>query len=62
MTGAGPYFISASAIAPDGRGVSADGTAPFHGQAFANPAAGTIGALQRRVFYGPREFDQDFSL
>ena len=62
MTGSGPYFISASARGPDGRGVSADGTAPFAGQAFANTGAGTLGTLQRRMFNGPRVFNQDISL
>ena len=38
MTAAGPYFIAASAIGPDGRGVAADGAEPFAGQVFFNPA------------------------
>ncbi len=62
MTGTGPYFISASAIGSDGRGTAPDGSAAFSGQLFANPGAGTIGALQRRAFYGPTEFNQDFAL
>ncbi len=62
MTGTGPYWIAGSAIGPDGRGTAPDGSAPFSGQAFANPGAGTIGSLQRRFFYGPNEFDQDFSV
>ena len=62
MTPTGPYFISASAIGSDGRGTAPDGSAPFAGQLFTNPGAGTIGTLQRRSFYGPREFNQDFSL
>jgi hypothetical protein len=53
MTAAGPYFIGASAIGPDGRGTAADGTAPFAGQVFFNPAAGTVGTLQRFWFSGP---------
>ncbi len=60
MTGNGPYYIAQSAINPvDGRGASTDGVAPFVGQAFSNPAPGTVGALQRNFFTGPsiRSFD-----
>ena len=49
----GPYFIAQSAIGPDGRGVANDGSAPFTGQVFFNPAAGTVGSLQRNYFTGP---------
>lgn len=49
----GPYFINASAIGKDGRGIAASGSAPFSGQAFSTPAAGTLGTLQRRLFSGP---------
>lgn len=60
MTGNGPYMIAQSAInAADGRGVAADGRANFSGQAFANPNMGEIGALQRRMFTGPRFFNMD---
>jgi hypothetical protein len=62
MTPTGPYYIAASAIGSDGRGTAPDGTPAFTGQAFANPGTGAIGALQRRSFYGPREFNQDLSL
>jgi hypothetical protein len=62
MTGNGPYFVAASAIGSDGRGVSPDGTAPFSGQAFIEPGAGTIGALQRDFFYGPSVWDLDFHI
>jgi hypothetical protein len=63
MTGNGPVFIVPSAINPvDGRGVSPDGSAPFSGQVFSNPAAGAIGALQRRDFNGPWDFDMDLAL
>jgi len=63
MTDTGPYFIAQSAINPaDGRGVAADGSAPFPGQAFFNPAPGTIGNLQRRSFSGPSVFNLDFAL
>lgn len=59
MTPNGPRFINPSAIGPDGRGVAADGRAPFAGQVFANPNAGTLGASQRRSFYGPQFFNID---
>ncbi|MBI2687656.1 MAG: TonB-dependent receptor [Acidobacteria bacterium] len=61
MTGSGPFIVAASAIGPDNRGVNADGGAPFQGQAFYQPNAGTIGTLQRRYFSGPWNFDLDFS-
>lgn len=53
MTGNGPYFISPSVIGPNGTGAAADGTAPFPGQVFFNPTAGTVGSLQRRDLSGP---------
>ena len=53
MTGNGPYFISPSAIGPNGTGAAPDGSAPFPGQVFFNPAAGTVGTLQRRLLSGP---------
>src|SRR6202022_4346944 len=60
MTGNGPVIVTPSAINPaDGTGVSGDGTAPFQGQAFFNPGAGTIGTLQRRMFDGPWTFNID---
>jgi len=61
MTGIGPYIIAPSAIGTDGRGVAADGAAPFSGQAFYQPGAGAIGTLQRRYFSGPWQFTVDFS-
>src|SRR5262249_57977294 len=42
-----------SVINTDGRGAATDGSAPFNGQVFFNPAPGTIGTLQRRQFSGP---------
>jgi hypothetical protein len=42
--------------------VNGDGQAPFSGQVFYNPVAGTIGALQKRMFSGPWSFDLDGSL
>ena len=62
MSGNGPMFIHPSAIGSDGRGVGADGAAPFNGQIFVNPSAGEIGALQRRSFNGPWTFNLDFSI
>ena len=62
MTGNGPMFVSPSIIGPDGRGVAADGSAPFSGQAFFNPDPGTLGTLQRRFFNGPWDFNWDFAL
>jgi hypothetical protein len=63
MTGNGPYIVSQSAINPnDGTGTNNVGEAPFTGQVFSNPGAGTIGALQRRVFSGPTSFDLDMSV
>ncbi len=61
MTGVGPYMIAASAINTDGRGTNVDGTAPYSGQAFYHPEAGTVGTLQRRYFSGPTWFNLDFA-
>jgi hypothetical protein len=60
MSGNGPYFVNASAIGSDGRAVAPDGSAPFAGQAFFMPAAGTIGQLGRRIFDGPWDTTFDF--
>jgi hypothetical protein len=66
MTGNGPYMITQSAINPnDGTGANGSGvalSAPFAGQEFYNPAAGTLGSLQRRAFSGPWSFDFDASI
>jgi hypothetical protein len=59
MTGNGPYVVAPSAIGKDGRAVAADGDPNFTGQVFNNPGPGTIGTLQRRMFYGPWTFDLD---
>jgi hypothetical protein len=74
MTGNGPYFISPSVIGPDGRGVAADGAAPFTaqqalmpgitqvgGQVFFNRDPGALGSLQRRWFSGPWNFSWDMA-
>ena len=62
MTGNGPMMITPGAINTDGSGVAAAGDPAFAGEAFSNPAAGTIGALQRRMFSGPWTFGMDASL
>jgi hypothetical protein len=62
MTGNGPYYIAQSAIGSDGRGTATDGAAPFTGQAFFNPAAGTLGSLQRNYFTGPSIISLDATL
>ncbi len=53
MTGNGPYFINPAAIGTNGQGVAPDGQAPFAGQLFTNPLAGSVGGLQRRDLSGP---------
>jgi hypothetical protein len=53
VTGNGPVIVNPSAVGPDGRAVAPDGTTPFAGQVFFNPAAGTIGVLQRADLQGP---------
>jgi hypothetical protein len=61
-TGNGPYFVPASAIGPDGRGVAPAGQPAFTGQIFTNPTAGNLGTLQRRMFTGPPVFSMDAAL
>ena len=61
MTGAGPYFVSPSVINPvDGRGAEYGTT--FPGEVFFDPAAGSVGNLQRRLFGGPWQWSWDMSL
>ena len=62
MTGNGPYFVSPTIIDANGRGASPAGVAPFAGQLFFNPDAGTVGNTQRRMFYGPWQFQWDASV
>ena len=62
MTGNGPMIITSSAINTDGTGVNTDGEPNFKGQIFSNPAAGTLGGLQRRMFDGPWTFDLDLHI
>ncbi len=53
MTSTGPYFMPASAIGADGRGVAPSGSQAFTGQTFFLPTAGNIGTMQRNWFSGP---------
>jgi hypothetical protein len=62
ITPSGPMYVAASAIGPDGRAVAPDGSAPFAGQVFFEPAAGTIGSLQRMDMTGPSVWNLDFNL
>jgi hypothetical protein len=64
MTGNGPYNVAQSAISAvnGGRGVAGFGDPAFQGEVFFNPAAGTVGALQRRMLTGPNLFDMNASL
>ncbi len=62
MTGAGPTFVDPSAVGPDGRAVAADGQPFFNGQAFYQPAAGSLGTMQRRMFSGPWSFNIDAAI
>jgi hypothetical protein len=64
MTGNGPYEVVSSTIDAEntGRGVAPFGSPAFAGEVFYNPVAGTIGALQRRMFTGPNAFNMDLSL
>ncbi len=43
----------------DGRAVAPDGSAPFSGQVFYEPGAGTIGQMQRDLFNGPWVWNLD---
>lgn len=62
MTGNGPLIVPPSAINTDGTGVNGPENAPFAGQIFYNPAPGTFGTLQKRMFDGPWTFGLDGSL
>ena len=62
-SGSDLYFINPDKINPTTRtGVAPDGTAPFSGQVFFNPSAGTLGSLQRRILDGPGFARYDLSL
>jgi hypothetical protein len=62
MTPNGPYMVQASALGTDKRAVAPDGSAPFSGQAFFMPGAGTVGALGKRIFDGPWDSTFDFGI
>lgn len=62
MTGNGPYFVNPSAIGPNGAGVAPDGSAPFAGQVFFNPGAGTVGSLERRDLDGPAFYNYNMAI
>ena len=55
-------FISPTLINTDGRGAAQFGSAPFAGQTFFNPDAGTVGNTQRRMFSGPWLWSWDASI
>jgi hypothetical protein len=61
MSGSGPYMFNAGALNTSGQAAVA-GAAPFSGQIFTMPAAGTIGTLGKRVFDGPWDTTFDFNL
>jgi hypothetical protein len=61
-TGNGVYYVNPSVIGPNGTGAAADGSAPFAGQIFFNPDAGTVGSLQRRLLSGPSYGNYNFAL
>jgi hypothetical protein len=62
MTGTGPYFINPAVINTDGRGTTVEGSTLFANQIFTQPGAGTLGALQRRMFSGPHILSWDASI
>lgn len=62
FAGNGPYFFDPSVIGTDGRAIAPTGSAPFSGQVFFTPPAGSLGSLQRRLFSGPWDTGFDFSL
>jgi hypothetical protein len=61
-TGSNVYFVSPTLISSGGLGTSQPGSAPFAGQVFYNPGAGTVGNLQRRMFSGPWQWAWDASV
>jgi hypothetical protein len=63
MTGNGPMIVPSSAINPaDGSGVNSPGAPAFNRQVFFNPAAGSLGTLQKRIFDGPWTLGMDAAL
>ena len=61
MTPSGPFISAASVVGTDGRAAVA-GAAAFANQVYFIPGAGTIGALQQRVFNGPWDTAFDFGV
>jgi len=61
MSGSGPYMFTSAALNSSGQATVA-GAAPFSGQIFTMPAAGTIGTLGKRIFDGPWDTSFDFGL
>ena len=62
-TGSDLYFVDPAHIDPvNHTGVAPDGSAPFAGQLFFNPQAGTLGSLQRRDLNGPWFKNYDSSI
>jgi hypothetical protein len=61
-TGRAVYFVDPSILNVDGRAAAAPGSATYAGQIFTNPGAGTVGALQRRMFSGPWQWAFDASV
>jgi hypothetical protein len=62
MTAKGPMIVAPSVLQANGSGVANLGEAPFAGEEFFNPGAGSLGVLQRRMFSGPWTFDIDMHL
>jgi Carboxypeptidase regulatory-like domain len=62
MTGNGPYWIDPAHIGSDGRGIAADGVAPFNGEVFFKPQPGSLGGMQRRLLDGPMYWDYNFGV
>lgn len=60
--GSSVYYFSPSIIGPNGTAAAADGSAPFSGQIFFNPDAGSVGSLQRRLLDGPWYNNYNFAL
>jgi hypothetical protein len=61
MTGNGPYMGSTAILNSNGQAAVA-GAAPFSGQVFTFPTAGTIGTLQKRILDGPWDTNFDFGI
>ena len=61
--GNGVWFFPQANLNPtNNSAVAADGAAPFTGQVFTQPGAGTLGTLQRNMFSGPWVWNFDFKM